>query len=504
MAILPRNLLKSFFEKGDKPTAAQFEALIDSLLHSTEDQEKLGLRIYDPSRTYIAGEGVIYNGSLYQALTTTTGIFNPIHWDKIYSLGSVSYQGTWDPVNNIPALNSGQGTKGDYYVVSVDGTRTLDGISMWAAGDEVIFNGTVWEKVASADLDQQTADEVPYDNVASGLTATNVQAAIDEVELRVQTAETDISSLTTANVIENPAFLYYTDARVASSPSVSSLQANSHTMNQDTRLAEGTADEVSAADLKSLLVNGYVHTHSISEITGLQTSLDSKASVSHIHAISDVTGLQTALDGKASATHTHIISDVTNLQATLDGKAATSHTHAITDVTGLQTSLNGKAAVSHTHVIADVTNLQTALDGKATSVHTHTISDVSGLSETLADIGGEEIITTSTGASTDVYTYEISRLATTAVVSLSVEMTGIDLNTGSKSFFIKMYALFKRNMNTYGNTLVNQSKLVEFKDDAAYSVNFTLSDMLSLNVRGLDETIQWHIKVKKTVMEGYI
>lgn len=67
-----------------------------------------------------------------------------------------------------------------------------------------------------------------------------------------------------------------------------------------------------------------------------------------------------------------------------------------------------------------------------------------------------------------------------------------------------MYALFKRNMNTYGNTLVNQSKLVEFKDDAAYSVNFTLSDMLSLNVRGLDETIQWHIKVKKTVMEGYI
>ncbi|WP_395661668.1 hypothetical protein [Aestuariivirga sp.] len=60
--------------------------------------------------------------------------------------------------------------------------------------------------------------------------------------------------------------------------------------------------------------------------------------------------------------HTHTITNVTGLQAALDGKAATSHTHLVSDVSGLQAALDGKAAVSHSHSIADVTGLQTALD----------------------------------------------------------------------------------------------------------------------------------------------
>ena len=47
--------------------------------------------------------------------------------------------------------------------------------------------------------------------------------------------------------------------------------------------------------------------------------------------------------------HTHPISDVTNLQTSLDGKAASSHVHAIADVTGLQTALDGTAASDHVH-----------------------------------------------------------------------------------------------------------------------------------------------------------
>lgn len=63
----------------------------------------------------------------------------------------------------------------------------------------------------------------------------------------------------------------------------------------------------------------------------------------------------------ASESHTHSISNVTNLQSTLDGKQpkgdyATSK--ALTD------GLAGKANKAHTHAVADVTNLQTTLDGK--------------------------------------------------------------------------------------------------------------------------------------------
>jgi hypothetical protein len=52
------------------------------------------------------------------------------------------------------------------------------------------------------------------------------------------------------------------------------------------------------------------------------------AAASHTHSIANVTGLQTALDGKqasgsyAASSHSHIISDVTGLQTALDGKQA--------------------------------------------------------------------------------------------------------------------------------------------------------------------------------------
>ena len=85
-------------------------------------------------------------------------------------------------------------------------------------------------------------------------------------------------------------------------------------------------------------------------------TFQSYALASHTHSISDVTGLQTALDGKAASSHTHSISDVTGLQTALDGKAASSHTHSISDVTGLQTALDGKASSSHTHAASDITS----------------------------------------------------------------------------------------------------------------------------------------------------
>ena len=54
-------------------------------------------------------------------------------------------------------------------------------------------------------------------------------------------------------------------------------------------------------------------------------------------------------------THTHAISDVTNLQTTLDGKAASSHTHAISDVTNLQTSLDALPTTYATTITGDGT-----------------------------------------------------------------------------------------------------------------------------------------------------
>ena len=50
------------------------------------------------------------------------------------------------------------------------------------------------------------------------------------------------------------------------------------------------------------------------------TEWNGKSNVGHTHAISDVTNLQSTLNGKANSSHTHAISQVTNLQSTLDNK----------------------------------------------------------------------------------------------------------------------------------------------------------------------------------------
>jgi hypothetical protein len=65
--------------------------------------------------------------------------------------GGVSYQGTWDATTNTPTIVSGTGSKGHYYVVSVGGTTTIDGISDWLPSDWIIFNGTAWEKIDNTD-----------------------------------------------------------------------------------------------------------------------------------------------------------------------------------------------------------------------------------------------------------------------------------------------------------------------------------------------------------------
>jgi hypothetical protein len=123
------------------------------------------------------------------------------------------------------------------------------------------------------------------------------------------------------------------------------------------------------------------HTHAISDVTSLQTSLDGKAATVHTHAISDTTGLQTALDGKAPTVHTHAISDTTGLQTALDGKQAIVSGVSDTEIgyldgvtSAIQTQLNGKAATSHTHLLADITDYVAPTSGGMTLISSTTLA----------------------------------------------------------------------------------------------------------------------------------
>ena len=92
---------------------------------------------------------------------------------------------------------------------TIDATAASGNNTISMDADDVVYDNaasglTATDVKAALDelktgLDNQNeASEIEYDNTDSGLTATDVQAAIDEVEDRVDTAETDISNNTTA------------------------------------------------------------------------------------------------------------------------------------------------------------------------------------------------------------------------------------------------------------------------------------------------------------------
>ena len=57
------------------------------------------------------------------------------------------YQGVWDANTNTPAIASGVGIQGSYYIVNVPGATVIDGHGPWGTGDWIIFNGLTWDQV---------------------------------------------------------------------------------------------------------------------------------------------------------------------------------------------------------------------------------------------------------------------------------------------------------------------------------------------------------------------
>lgn len=145
------------------------------------------------------------------------------------------------------------------------------------------------------------------------------------------------------------------------------------------------------------------HTHTISDVTGLQDALNNKSNVGHKHTKSDITDytdyeLPTASAtqlggvkvGAGLAINNGVLSatgggtadsvDWENVQNrptklsefTNDTKfVSEGHKHEISDVNGLQTALDNKSDDGHGHAISDVTGLQNALNNKSDTGHNH-------------------------------------------------------------------------------------------------------------------------------------
>lgn len=94
------------------------------------------------------------------------------------TIDALQYKGVWDADLNDPALADGTGTIGDLYRVNEAGTSDLgSGNITFAVGDKVVYNGSVWEKWNTSELDI-TSDDVPEGSTNLYFTDTRARDAV--------------------------------------------------------------------------------------------------------------------------------------------------------------------------------------------------------------------------------------------------------------------------------------------------------------------------------------
>jgi len=155
--------------------------------------------------------------------------------------GQLVYAGTWNANTNSPTLTSGVGTKNTYYVVSVAGTTTLDGISSWSVGDWVIFNGTVWEKVLGgttesfANVAITTATGYLYANNTANVTASltipnsglaNSNVIIGNTTIALGSSTANLGNVTLANVTIQSGNATFTNVTAQNHIATANIYAN--------------------------------------------------------------------------------------------------------------------------------------------------------------------------------------------------------------------------------------------------------------------------------------
>ena len=178
----------------------------------------------------------------------------------------------------------------------------------------------------------------------------------------------------------------------------------------------------------------------------------------------------------ALASHTHSIANVTGLQTALDGKQAS----------------GSYAASSHSHIISDVTGLQTALDGKQASLgytpynSTNPSGYISSYTETdtLASVTGRGATTTSPITINGGGTQPLS-LTTTSGSPWHIALNRTDLGLTSRVFahnspYSGWY--FEHNISIAGNTnwhSGNLTNLNQLSNGPGYITSYSETDTLS-------------------------
>jgi hypothetical protein len=309
--------------------------------------EQPGLYISEANSTWVpvgnitdlvAGTGMIVNTvNGISTLSVNTAV-----------LGAVIYQGTWNALTNTPTLTSSVGTKGQYYTVSVGGTRDLDGSTVFQIGDMVIYSGTSWDKIDGA------ANEV-----------------------RSVAGRTGDVLLSTADLAE-ASNLFYTDARARAALSVT---GGALSYNQATGVLSSTATSLTSSAIITALTFTPANSSTLAQPNGIAT-LDSSGKLPTAQIPAALVGALQYQGAWDPSTNTPILTPSVGTKgqyykvstaATGYAKTITTANSSGTNATSIQLSFTPSSiAVGDTITINGGTATITALNSPSQSFQTFT------------------------------------------------------------------------------------------------------------------------------------
>lgn len=309
-------------------------------------------------------------------------------------LGALIYQGTWNASTNSPSIPAAStSNKGQYYKVATAGTTNVSGVTDWQVGDMLVSNGSTWDKIDNTESVTSvagrtgaitlTATDVGLGNV------TNTSDANKPVSTAQQTAlnlKLDIASkATVTEAVVGTEDTHYMTPSKTSAAITNAVIAQTQVTGLSTTFsgkldvtARGVANGVASLDATGKLPNAQLpsHTHVISDVTNLQTSLDAKMSIGN--AVTSVAGRIGAVTLSKSDVGLSNIDNTSDLnkpistatQAALDLKVNTST--AVTSVasrTGAVVLTKSDVGLSNVDNTSDTskpisTATQTALNAK--------------------------------------------------------------------------------------------------------------------------------------------